>query len=112
MKKYIRDRLDGGRNFSLEQELAKVQKENARLRDVKEGGIYLRVSKKGGVSVYGIRAKWPITLYDGQWDRLLDAKDMLLRYIKDHDMDLPGRTIPARFAPWNNMKFDAEGNVI
>ena len=31
-----------------------------------------KVSTKGGISVYGLNAKWPVTLYSEQWKRLAD----------------------------------------
>src|SRR5687768_8477149 len=29
-----------------------------------------KVSEKGGLSVYGLQARFPVTLYAGQWERL------------------------------------------
>jgi hypothetical protein len=34
------------------------------------GKLTLKVSQKGGLSVYGL-GRWPITLYRKQWERLL-----------------------------------------
>ena len=34
--------------------------------------LTLKVSAKGAVSVYGM-GKWPVTLYAGQWERLLQS---------------------------------------
>ena len=47
--------------------IAKLQSENDALR-AKASGI--KLSSKGGVSVYGL-GKWPVTLYKSQWDKLL-----------------------------------------
>ena len=30
-----------------------------------------KVGAKGGVSVYGLNAKWPVTLYRKQWEKLI-----------------------------------------
>ena len=37
-------------------------------------GVSLKVSEKGGVSVYGL-GRFPITLYQEQWLKLLDMAD-------------------------------------
>lgn len=39
-------------------------------------GITFKVSAKGAMSIYGLNAKWPITLYSEQIDRLF-ADDMV-----------------------------------
>lgn len=36
--------------------------------------LYAKVSAKGGVSAYGLQ-RMPITLYKGQWERLLEGCD-------------------------------------
>ena len=36
-----------------------------------------KVSEKGGLSVYGL-GRWPVTLYRGQWERLL-AQDTVTK---------------------------------
>ena len=38
------------------------------------------MSKGGAVSVYGL-GRFPVTLYRGQWERLLGAKDDILAFI-------------------------------
>jgi hypothetical protein len=45
--------------------------------------ITCKVSAKGAVSVYGM-GKWPVTLYAGQWERLLAKSDMILEFCQDH----------------------------
>jgi hypothetical protein len=63
--------------IELAKRLAELEEENARLK----AGLRLKVGKAGGVSVYGLQ-KWPITLYRGQWEKLLDMKDEILAFIK------------------------------
>ena len=46
-------------------------------------GISLKVSEKGGVSVYGM-GRFPITLYKEQWIKLLDMSDDLRRFIEEN----------------------------
>lgn len=43
--------------------------------------LTLKVSEKGAVSVYGM-GKFPVTLYQGQWERLLAAGDEITRFIE------------------------------
>jgi hypothetical protein len=43
--------------------------------------IKLKVSEKGAVSAYGL-GRFPVTLYSGQWERLLDAADEIREFMK------------------------------
>jgi hypothetical protein len=53
--------------------VAELQAELAELkvRFHKQQALRLKVSEKGGVSLYGLNVRFPITLYGEQWDRLL-----------------------------------------
>lgn len=64
-------------------ELAKLRAENERLKAAKAQprAISMKVGEKGGLSVYGL-GRFPVTLYRGQWERLLGAKDDILAYIE------------------------------
>ncbi len=53
----------------------------------------MRVSEKGGLSVYGL-GRFPVTLYKEQWVRLLDLAGDIRTFMKDHDAEL--KTKPAR----------------
>jgi hypothetical protein len=44
----------------------------------------LRVSEKGGVSVYGL-GRFPVTLYKEQWLKLLDMSNDIRAFIREHD---------------------------
>lgn len=60
----------------MQAELERLRAENAQLKDKGKGGITLKVSDKGGVSVYGL-GRFPVTLYYKQWLKLLDrAQDL------------------------------------
>ena len=50
--------------------------------------LKLKVSDKGGVSVYGLNNRFPVTLYKQQWERLLDFSDNIRKFMKDHDKEL------------------------
>jgi hypothetical protein len=41
----------------------------------------MKVSEKGALSLYGM-GRFPVTLYRGQWERLLGQKDEVLAFIE------------------------------
>ena len=41
-----------------------------------------KVSAKGALSVYGLSAKWPTTLYRGQWERLIAFVPEIEKFIR------------------------------
>ncbi len=53
----------------------------------KRGSLYCKVSQKGALSVYGLQ-RMPVTLYVGQWERLLDFADDIRQFAKEHDGEL------------------------
>ena len=67
----------------LLQRLAQLESENERLKAGSRKGISLKVSQKGGLSVYGL-GRFPITLYPEQWTRLLGMADDLRAFIDDN----------------------------
>ena len=71
-----------------EQKLARLEAENKQLREQmearKSGQLRLKVSEKGGLSVYGL-GRFPVTLYKEQWIRLLDYAEEIKEFIKDND---------------------------
>jgi hypothetical protein len=64
----------------LRAELARLQQENAALKQGAARGVSMKVSEKGGLSVYGL-GRFPITLYKEQWTRLLDMSDDIRQFI-------------------------------
>jgi hypothetical protein len=56
----------------------------------KPGELRLKVSEKGGLSVYGL-GRFPVTLYKEQWTRLLDHVDEIKRFLQEHDRDLKAK---------------------
>lgn len=46
--------------------------------------ITYKVSEKGAVSVYGLNARFPVTLYADQWDRLMADAAGLRSFIADN----------------------------
>jgi hypothetical protein len=58
-------------NQNLKAELDKLRAENEALKRSSAKGLSLRISEKGGLSLYGL-GRFPVTLYKEQWLRLLD----------------------------------------
>lgn len=74
----------------LRAEVERLRVENERLKGQRASGTSLRVSDKGGVSVYGL-GRFPVTLYKEQWLRLLDMADDIRNFIKEHEGKLKAR---------------------
>ena len=72
---------------NIEAELARLRAENEALKARTARGSALRVSDKGGVSVYGL-GRFPVTLYKEQWLRLLDMADEIRAFIREHESEL------------------------
>jgi hypothetical protein len=47
----------------------------------------MKVSEKGGLSVYGL-GRFPVTLYKEQWNKLLDMTEDIRTFIKSNDAQL------------------------
>jgi hypothetical protein len=73
----------------LKAELERLKAENERLKSRSTRGVTLKVSEKGGVSVYGL-GRFPVTLYKEQWVRVLDMAEDIRAFIKENDAKLKG----------------------
>lgn len=71
----------------LKAELERLRAENERLKQAKTRSVSLKVSDKGGVSVYGL-GRFPVTLYKEQWGKLLDMADEIRAFIKENESKL------------------------
>jgi hypothetical protein len=74
----------------LQRELDRLRAENERLKKGNVRGVSLKVSEKGGVSVYGL-GRFPVTLYKEQWRKLLDMSDEIRSFIKDNESQLKAK---------------------
>jgi hypothetical protein len=74
----------------LKKELEKLRAENERLKKSTSKGISLKVSEKGGVSVYGL-GRFPVTLYKEQWKKLLDISDEIRNFLEINDSQLKSK---------------------
>jgi hypothetical protein len=71
----------------LKAELEKLKAENEALKARGSRGISMKVSEKGAVSVYGM-GRFPVTLYQEQWLKLLDMSEEIRTFIKDNESKL------------------------
>jgi hypothetical protein len=71
----------------LKAELERLRAENEVLKKHTGRGVSLKVSEKGGVSVYGL-GRFPVTLYKEQWIKLLAMAGDIQTFIKDHASEL------------------------
>ncbi len=71
----------------MEEELERLRAENEALKKRSEKGLSLKVSQKGGVSVYGL-GRFPVTLYKEQWEKLLDMSDDIRAFIQENEPQL------------------------
>jgi hypothetical protein len=79
---------------TAEQKLARLEAENRALKEQidqrKSGELRLKISEKGGLSVYGL-GRFPVTLYKEQWTRLLTHVDEIKAFLQEHDRDLKAK---------------------
>ena len=71
----------------LRSELERLKAENELLKSQRGRSTSLKVSEKGGVSVYGL-GRFPVTLYKEQWRKLLAMTDEIRAFIKEHEREL------------------------
>ena len=50
-------------------------------------GLYLQVSQKGAVSLYGM-GRFPVTLYKEQWEKVFAHMEVIQQFIADHGSEL------------------------
>lgn len=76
---------------SSEEKLARLEAENKALKDQieqrKPGQLRLKISEKGGLSVYGL-GRFPVTLYKEQWKRLLEHAEEIKTFLEQNERQL------------------------
>ena len=71
----------------LRAELERLRAENEALKTKGPRGLSLRVSEKGGVSLYGIR-RFPVTFYADEWEKILGMADEIRRFSEENASQL------------------------
>ncbi len=64
----------------MKAELERLRNENAALKKGASTGVRMKVSEKGAVSIYGM-GRFPVTLYQEQWLKLLDMSAEIRAFI-------------------------------
>jgi hypothetical protein len=68
----------------LQSELERLRAENEALKQGRRtGSVMIKVSEKGAVSVYGL-GRFPVTLYQEQWLKLLAMADEIKHFIEEN----------------------------
>lgn len=71
----------------IQAEIERLRAENTALKTRSSTGLSLKVSAKGGVSVYGL-GRFPVTLYKEQWEKLLAITDDIRTFMQENDAQL------------------------
>ena len=73
----------------LNARISALEEELKAAKQKKKTTMSIKVSPKGGVSVYGL-GRFPTTLYKGQWDKILDPSFVkeLKAFLKDNEGSL------------------------
>src|SRR5262245_19444221 len=75
---------------NLKAEVERLRAENERLKRRSSRGVTMKVSEKGGLSVYGL-GRFPVTLYKEQWIRLLDMADDIRSFMRENEGQLKSK---------------------
>jgi hypothetical protein len=68
----------------LRAELEQLRKENEQLKNKGVRGLSLKVSEKGGLSLYGV-GRFPVTLYKEQWRKILGMAGEIEEFIEKNE---------------------------
>lgn len=68
----------------LRLEIERLKAENESLKKPSRGQMFLKVSEKGALSVYGL-GRFPVTLYREQWEKLLGMGESIRQFIQEND---------------------------
>ena len=74
----------------LKAEIERLRAENEKLKNKGVRGLSLKVSEKGGVSLYGV-GRFPVTLYKEQWRRILGMATEIEAFIQENESALKAK---------------------
>jgi hypothetical protein len=67
----------------LKAELERLKAENESLKSRRNAATSMKVSEKGALSIYGL-GRFPVTLYQEQWTKLLAMSDQIKAFIAEN----------------------------
>lgn len=79
----LEDAMQVHQDLSQSDMLARIAELEGKLERARYRKLTLKVSAKGALSVYGM-GRFPITLYRGQWEKLLSAAEDIKSFIQDN----------------------------
>lgn len=82
--------IDSMSDENIQQELERLRAENEALKKKRNSAISMKVSEKGAVSVYGL-GRFPVTLYQEQWLKLLAVADEIKGFIEENKASLKAK---------------------
>jgi hypothetical protein len=71
----------------LKAEIERLRAENDKLKSKSVRGVSLKVSEKGGLSLYGM-GRFPVTLYKEQWRKIIEMAPEIEAFIQANDSAL------------------------
>ncbi|MEA2642010.1 MAG: hypothetical protein QOF51_3404 [Chloroflexota bacterium] len=74
-------------------ELERLRAENQQLKSAPQRRVYLKISNKGAVSLYGL-GRFPTTLYVEQWETVLAMADEIRTFMAQHASELKRKPEP------------------
>jgi hypothetical protein len=74
----------------LKAEIERLRAENDKLKNKSVRGLSLKVSEKGGLSLYGV-GRFPVTLYKEQWRRILGMASEIEAFINENESALKSK---------------------
>jgi hypothetical protein len=74
----------------IQAELERLRAENETLKQKRNTSVSMKVSEKGAVSVYGL-GRFPVTLYQEQWTKLLALSDEIKTFIEENKSKLKAK---------------------
>lgn len=74
----------------VQTELARLRAENEALKQKRNSAVSMKVSEKGGLSVYGL-GRFPVTLYQEQWTKLLAMAEEIKTFIEENRSKLKAK---------------------
>lgn len=81
----------GGSEEELQKRVEALEAQLEAERAKGRSRVQLKVSQKGGVSLYGIR-RFPITFYLEEWRKILDMGDEIRAFLSEHESELKQRS--------------------